>query len=165
MNARLGWTVVIVLALVIAAMAIAVIGLPAPAKAPVATTTAPSSSPATSPQQTSGTPQTAAGSIVVSSPQPNASVAQSFTVSGEAPNTWYFEAVFPVQVRDDNGDVIGRGEAQAQTDWTISGTVPFTANLTVDASYHGPATLILHNDNPSGLPENDDSIAVPIVIQ
>jgi len=31
--------------------------------------------------------------------------------------------------------------------------------------YTGPATLILIRDNPSGLPEHDDSLPIPIVIR
>ena len=31
--------------------------------------------------------------------------------------------------------------------------------------YTGAATLVLKRDNPSGLPENDASVVVPITIQ
>jgi len=42
--------------------------------------------------------------------------------------------------------------------------VPFTAQVTVE-DYSGPATLVLLKDNPSGLPENDDSVSFSVVIQ
>jgi len=41
--------------------------------------------------------------------------------------------------------------------------VPFRVTLDVGA-YSGPATLVLKRDNPSGLPENDASISVPIEV-
>lgn len=41
--------------------------------------------------------------------------------------------------------------------------VPFTAKLTFEAPEGGGAgTLILRKDNPSGLPENDDEIEIPV---
>ncbi|HTR19195.1 MAG TPA: Gmad2 immunoglobulin-like domain-containing protein [Candidatus Paceibacterota bacterium] len=104
-------------------------------------------------------------SVVVTSPLPNATVGHAFTVAGEAPNQWFFEAVFPIKVQDADDNVIGAAQGRAQGDWTVAGPVTFTAQVTVDPSYHGPATLILLKDNPSGLPQNDDSVTIPIVIQ
>ncbi len=43
--------------------------------------------------------------------------------------------------------------------------VAFSSNIIVEGSYRGPATLILLKDNPSGLPEHDDALEIPIVIQ
>ena len=42
--------------------------------------------------------------------------------------------------------------------------VPFSFQVTIP-NYKGTATLILHNDNPSGLPENAASISIPVTIQ
>ncbi len=88
-----------------------------------------------------------------------------FDVVGQAPGNWYFEASFPVQVRDEEGNVVGRAVAQAQGDWMTTGAVPFTASVTIDAAYHGAANLILLKDNPSGLPEHDDAVEISIVIE
>lgn len=43
--------------------------------------------------------------------------------------------------------------------------VPFKVEIKVPNDYIGPATLVLKNDNPSGLPENDRSVAVPITVE
>ena len=113
-------------------------------------------------------PATAALSekVTVSSPVRGATVGKSFKVAGKAPGTWFFEAQFPIQVRSDAGDVIGRGVAHAQGEWMTEALVPFTAEVTIDdASYKGAARLILLRDNPSGLPENDDAVEFPIVIR
>ncbi|MNI95059.1 hypothetical protein D3C73_1532640 [compost metagenome] len=41
--------------------------------------------------------------------------------------------------------------------------VPFSSTLTFEApSAGGSGVLVLRKDNPSGLPENDDEIEIPI---
>jgi len=102
--------------------------------------------------------------VVVTTPAQNAVVSKTFAISGEVPGNWYFEASFPIQVLDASNTAIGQGIAQAQSDWMTTEQVPFVAAITVD-SYTGPATLVLLRDNPSGLPENDDSVRIPITIQ
>ena len=43
--------------------------------------------------------------------------------------------------------------------------VTYSAPSVVVRDYSGPADLILLRDNPSGLPENDDEVTMPIVIK
>lgn len=102
--------------------------------------------------------------VNVAAPLPNSNVASTFTVVGEARGPWYFEASFPVQVRDPANNLVGQGIAQAQGEWMTTEFVPFEATVTV-ADYTGPADLVLLKDNPSGLPENDDAVFFPILIQ
>jgi cyclophilin family peptidyl-prolyl cis-trans isomerase len=85
------------------------------------------------------------------------------TVLGEARGNWYFEASFPVQLLDSKGNVIATAVAQAQEEWMTTEFVPFKAVLTfnpVRGSTNG--TLVLQKDNPSGLPENDDQLTIPV---
>ena len=103
--------------------------------------------------------------VTVAEPKEGAVLGRAFTVAGKAPGPWFFEATFPIQVRDDQGNVIGRSHANAQGEWTTENLVAFTATVNIDANYSGPATLILLKDNPSGLPENDDSVSFSIVIK
>lgn len=103
--------------------------------------------------------------VKVDEPLPNALVPKTFRVAGEARGTWYFEASFPVQVRDPDNNVVGQGIAQAGADWTTTEFVPFVAWPVVVTDYSGPAMLVLLKDNPSGLPENEDSVEFPIVLE
>ena len=103
--------------------------------------------------------------VVVTSPKSGSTVTNTFDVTGEAPGNWYFEATFPIQVRDPNDNIIGRIGASAQGDWMTTAQVPFKGTIYLDGTYTGPATLILLKDNPSGLPENDDSLEIPIIIK
>ena len=105
-----------------------------------------------------------AARVQVTTPVPGATLPSTFTVSGKAVGGWYFEANFPYEVQDVNGKKIAEGPVQAQGEWMTSEFVPFTFQVTVP-NYKGTATLILHNDNASGLPENAASISIPITIQ
>jgi len=106
-----------------------------------------------------------ADKIVVTTPLPGATVGNTFIVSGKARGGWYFEASFPIEVIDTSGMQIFLAPVQAQGEWMTAEFVPFTAQVSVPASYKGPATLVLRNDNPSGLLQNEASISIPITIQ
>jgi len=102
--------------------------------------------------------------IRVTSPESGATVSSPLTVDGEARGTWYFEASFPVKLLDSDGNELAVTPAEAQGEWMTEDFVPFTATLEFDESYTGDATLVLQKDNPSGLPENDDELRIPLVI-
>lgn len=101
--------------------------------------------------------------IVVESPEANATVASPLTVSGKARGSWYFEAVFPVELVDSNGNLIAQVNASATEDWMTEEFVPFTATLDFQVPEGvTEGKLIFRNDNPSGLPENDKEISIPV---
>jgi hypothetical protein len=104
--------------------------------------------------------------LVVTTPVKNATVSIPFTVSGQVPGNWSFEASFPIELLDANGNSLTRLPAQLTGDWMTTDLVPFT--LTFDDAkldYTGAATIVLHKDNPSGLPENDDSVSIKVTVQ
>src|SRR3989344_3354109 len=110
--------------------------------------------------------------IKVDLPFPGAVVGKEFSVIGQARGYWFFEASFSVQLLDKDDNVLATGIAQAQPDsetgeinWMTENFVPFKADLQVPLSYIGPATLVLHKDNPSGLPEHDASISFLMTIE
>ncbi|HCC83732.1 TPA: hypothetical protein DEP96_02700 [Candidatus Uhrbacteria bacterium] len=105
--------------------------------------------------------------IRLTTPLPGDTVRSPLTIKGEARGSWFFEASFPVFLTDWDGRIIGSGIAQAQGDWMTSDFVPFTATITFvpDAEvYSNRGALILRKDNPSGLPEHDDALEIPVVI-
>jgi|SRR3989338_4559422 len=155
MNTRLWSGILTVVFLVIVGLTWALFAIPAP-KPPITATTTP-------PIATSTLPLSAR--VVVTSPKPDAVVGDTFVVSGQAPGTWYFEASFPIKIVDKDNNFIGQGIAQAQGEWMTVEQVTFTATVVLDGTYSGPATVVLLRDNPSGMPENDDSVSVPIIIQ
>lgn len=93
---------------------------------------------------------------------PNQQITSPLTVRGEARGNWYFEASFPMELRDGNGKLIVQAPAQAIGEWMTAEFVPFSSTLTFAKPSTATGTLILHNDNPSGLPENDRWISIPV---
>lgn len=157
MNTKAWWILVVVLFGVIVGLTWLLFATPAPAPVPNATTTQNGG-------QTATTTKKLSDRVTVTSPGKNATVGKTFVVAGSAPGPWYFEAVFPIEVRDANNNVLLSTHGTAQGEWMTEGLVTFTATVTIP-NYTGPATLILRRDNPSGLPENDDAVSIPIVIQ
>lgn len=116
--------------------------------------------------ENTGNAATLAQVIVLASPVPNTAVSSPLGLTGKARGNWYFEGSFPVELRNSSGRVIAEGFAEAQSAWTTPEFVPFKATLTFAAPSFGSAgTLILRKDNPSGLPERDDELVVPIVFR
>lgn len=94
---------------------------------------------------------------------PNAQIASPMTLTGRARGPWYFEASFPIELRDSNNTLLATAIAQAQGDWMTENWVPFTAPLSFPAQPAGSTgTLVLKKDNPSGEPQNDASLVVPV---
>lgn len=110
----------------------------------------------------STTPAPTADLIHVSQPQQNALVTSPLTVSGEARGNWYFEASFPVILIAGTGDTLVVKPAQAQGEWMTTNFVPFSLTLDFTAPAAPAGTLILKKDNPSGLPEHDNELRIPV---
>jgi hypothetical protein len=106
-----------------------------------------------------------ANSVVVDTPRPGDVTGKEVTIKGRARGTWYFEASFPIEILDKNGNRLAMAPAQAQGEWMTENFVPFSVTMKVPDSYIGLATVVLHRDNPSGMPENDASVSFPIVIE
>ncbi len=107
--------------------------------------------------------------IKLTTPVPNGVVGSPLMITGEARGTWYFEASFPVSLVNWDGLIIAQGVAQASEDWMTEEFVPFTASLEFinpyqagDQDFMKRGAIILQKDNPSGLPENDNALEIPI---
>jgi len=107
--------------------------------------------------------------IRLTSPLPNATVSSPITITGEARGNWYFEASFPIFLTDWDGKIIAQGIATAQGEWMTTEFVPFKATLKYNfadaGQYSNRGTLILKKDNPSGLPEHDDALEIPVMLK
>lgn len=107
--------------------------------------------------------------ITVASPAPLSIVTSPLTLTGQARGAWFFEASFPVVIKDGAGTIIAKGPATAEGDWMTSEFVPFTITLTFTNPYQASdpdfmkrGMLILRKDNPSGESVNDDSLEIPV---
>jgi hypothetical protein len=102
-------------------------------------------------------------SIVVATPSAGARVTSPLRVEGTAPGDWFFEAVFPAQLVGADGAIIAEAPAQAQRDWMTEAPVPYVAELRFSVTRETPATLVLREDMPSGLPGQRE-ISVPVLL-
>jgi len=100
--------------------------------------------------------------IRIESPRPNAVITSPLAIKGEARGYWFFEASFPIRLIDNNGNEIITVIAQTGKDWMTEDFVSFEATLNFPPSPTDIGQLVLEKDNPSGLPENDDSLIVPV---
>lgn len=110
-----------------------------------------------------------AADITVNTPTINMLISSPLTLSGEAKGTWYFEASAPVELLDWAGVVIATGFVTATGDWMTVDFVPFTGTLVFTSPYTPgdpvawkQGSLVFKKDNPSGEPQNDDQIIIPI---
>lgn len=99
--------------------------------------------------------------LQVDSPLPGAEVTSPVTIKGKARGQWYFEASFPIKLYDANGKLLAQLPARAQGDWMTTEYVPFSATFAFESDT-ATGTLVLQNDNPSGLPANQKTVSVPL---
>jgi hypothetical protein len=115
--------------------------------------------------------------IVVRDPRPLSVISSPLTVRGQARGTWYFEADFPIILVDWDGRIIAESYASALLDpsdpestWMTAEFVPFEGtiefdNPSWDADFSKRGWVIFAKDNPSGLPEHDDALEIPILFE
>lgn len=111
-------------------------------------------------------PSTEETLIILESPTEGNIVTSPLTLRGKARGNWFFEASFPIAIVNWDGLIVGEGYATAEGDWMTTEFVPFTATVTYTldpATPYARGAIILRKDNPSGLPEHDDALEVPIV--
>ncbi|OGZ33893.1 MAG: hypothetical protein A2Y98_03445 [Candidatus Portnoybacteria bacterium RBG_19FT_COMBO_36_7] len=101
--------------------------------------------------------------IFVTSPQQNQTVASPLIVRGRVRGSWFFEASFPIKILDAQGNEISVSYVQAKGEWMTSDFVDFEGQLRFISPSLSSGTLVLQNDNPSGLPENQKEFRVPVI--
>jgi hypothetical protein len=126
------------------------------------TFTNPDAEPQTPPPTSSGEFTSEGGVVITLDEWSDSPVSSPLAITGKVPGTWSAEANFLVQVTDDDGNVLGDGVAQLEGDWMTEELVPFSVSLNFDPPADGTGFLILVKENPSGLPEHDDSLSIPI---
>lgn len=95
----------------------------------------------------------------------NQEIESPLTVEGEAKGTWFFEASFPIKITDEQGNVLGSSYVQAQSDWMTEDFVPFKGQVQFSSKTAQKGFLVLSKDNPSGLPEYDDQVRIPVMLK
>ena len=110
------------------------------------------------------TPESARNLVSVTLPRPGERVTFPILVRGEARGTWFFEATAPMDLVNQSGRIVGGGFVTAEGEWMTEDFVPFSGllRLTDEENLSDRGYLILRKDNPSGLPQYDASIEIPV---
>jgi len=90
--------------------------------------------------------------IKLAEPIEDTVITSPLTIKGQARGAMFFEAVFPVELVAEDGQVLVRGQAQASSDWMTEDFVPFEVKLEFNPLEHSGAKLIVRKDNPSANP-------------
>ena len=100
--------------------------------------------------------------IVITSPLSGNKIDSPLKVTGSVPGSWSFEGQFIVRLLDVEGNIVSVSTATVQGEWMTEQQVPFNASLAYDNLPLGTGSLVLEKSNPSGLPENDDKLILPV---
>jgi hypothetical protein len=104
--------------------------------------------------------------IVVDSPTPGAVVNSPLAVRGKARGTWFFEGDFPLLLKDAGGKVIAEKYATAKGEWMTQDFVPFEGTLEFKKPRSSDrGMLIFKKDNPTGRPEHDHALEIPVFFE
>jgi len=98
----------------------------------------------------------------VTTPAPNSVVGTPLEIAGQLPGSWFFEATARVDVLDGNRQTMATGYVQAEGDWMTASPVPFYGILSFTPPTTATGFVILKNDNPSGLLENELRYEIPV---
>lgn len=104
--------------------------------------------------------------IRVDTPLAGSVIRSPLRVSGSARGFWFFEADFPVHLKDENGRIVATGIAKAQAPWMTEAFVPFEATLEFKSSPQPMrGALVLVKDNPSDDRSLDEAVELPVFYQ
>jgi len=110
------------------------------------------------------TQQQTSAEVEIIAPESGSTVSSPLRVEGVAPQDWYFEAIFTAELHDASGAVIAEAPAQAQTDWTVPGPVPFLVEFTYTSAAEQNGTIVLIADR-TGEPEPPlREVRIPVVL-
>ncbi len=96
---------------------------------------------------------------------PGAKVHGVVSYRGVIKGSYFFEANIGINILDLNKKILKGDHAMSTTDWMTTEPVSFEGNVDFTGLPKGGAYFEIHNDNPSGLPEHDKSVLIPIVIE
>lgn len=130
------------------------------------TTTTRDTSP--TPQFTTSLSWALAEQVIIISPAENALIDNPLIITGSAPGNWFFEWVAPVTIVNRNGLILWDWYISAIGEWMTTGMVDFSGLIVYNRDPITPYPywwIILNRDNPSGMPENDAWIEIPILFE
>jgi hypothetical protein len=100
--------------------------------------------------------------IQITKPRPNEVASSPIIITGQARGNWFFEGQFTAKLVDDRGQILNQTVIKSLADWTTTDFVPFAGELVFRLPSVKTGKLLLVKDNPSGIPENERQLEVPL---
>ena len=115
------------------------------------------------PPTPSVTPVPSLSPIIILSPDISQSLKSPQKIVGLIDKTWVFEGSFPLELFDNQYRSLFKGNAAAPN-WLDDDSkyTNFSATLNFITKKQ-TGFLMIKNDNPSGIPQNDKSLTIPVV--
>lgn len=100
---------------------------------------------------------------IVLYPGKNEKIQSPLIVKGIAPAGWMFEGQLVLKLLDNDRKVIaqGKGVEEKLGSWTSGNPVSFEGKIIFEGNAES-GYLVVENDNPSGLPENQKTFEIPV---
>jgi hypothetical protein len=89
-------------------------------------------------------------------------VTSPMTIKAKIPGSWFFEANVPIVLKDENGNILAQKGYMTSEDWMTTNLIDVNTTLSFKAPKTDYGKLEIHNDNPSGDPENDKVVYVTV---
>ncbi len=104
--------------------------------------------------------------IIIDFPKDNQKITNPIKISGKAVGSWFFEGSFPIELVDLDKNIIAIGIATSTDDWMTEDFINFSSEIYFDKPTSTKnAILIFKKDNPSGNPEFDKSVFIPVILK
>lgn len=107
--------------------------------------------------------------FIVFSPKLNYSISSPVEISGKARGSWFFEATFPVEIYDENDNLLGSSFGQfisnpdkKDSTWMTNDFVEFGGEIDFKESNSKSGYIIFKKDNPSGNLNSEESFKLPV---
>lgn len=101
--------------------------------------------------------------VIVYTPNDSDTIASPLTVIGQIPGSWATEGDFVAVLKNSDGVQIAESVVTINGNWMTDDLVPFSTTIAYNDT--GTGTLVLQKDNPSGLPVNDDQVAINVQLR
>lgn len=104
--------------------------------------------------------------IIVDYPKEGHKINSPLKIYGKARGSWFFEGSFLIELVDVDRNIISRSIATSTEDWMTEDFIDFTSEMYFDKPTSTiNAILIFKKDNPSGNPDFDQSILIPVTFK
>ncbi len=101
--------------------------------------------------------------IIISSPVSYETIKSPLKINGKARGNWFFEGSAPVEITDEEGNIINKKYITAEGEWMTTNFVPFSGEMSFTVPEGTKSGYIVFiKDNPSGDAKFDMSFRLPV---